>query len=134
MPHQSSPVRVPVDLIRLFFGPEPVSGAIARLCVTWFVLSGGWEADFSDRLQNLKWVRLASWVWPPMLWRVEGRFPPSATAVLLELQGLGLVTIGAREGSDVLVTVGKLYELPDKIVAELEALVHKREAGEEQAP
>jgi len=102
---------------------------IARLTVSWFVLTGGWEADFSDERANLIAVRMASWIWPPQLWRVEGRIPPTTTAVLLELQGLGLVKLGERMGGSIPVQVLKLYGLPDRILAELDALIAKRHAG-----
>jgi hypothetical protein len=143
MPQQSSPVRVPVDLLRLFFGPERVSGPIARLSVTWFVLTGGWEADFSDRLRNLRNTKLASWLWPPAIWRTEtGRVGPTTASVLMELQGLGLAKVRGREGNDMLVEVlrppGAGWLLPEKIEAELAAIAARppkaSRLGEEETP
>jgi hypothetical protein len=129
MPQHSSPVRVPVDLLRQFFGPERVPGAIARLSVTWFLLSGGWEADFGDRLQNLRRVKLASWLWPPAIWRSDGgRVGVTTASVLLELQGLNLARIHGREGNDMLVELVRPTEswlLPERIEAELAAIAAK---------
>jgi hypothetical protein len=136
MPHQSSPVRVPVDLLRLFFGPERVCAPIARLSVTWFLLAGGWEADFSDRFRNLRVTRLASWLWPPALWQLENpRVGPTATSVLLELQGLGIARVLGREGRDVLVELLRAPDacyLPDRIEAQLRELAARHQPGDAQ--
>jgi hypothetical protein len=140
MPHQSSPVRVPVDLLRQFFGPERVSGEIGRLTVTWFLLSGGWEARLDDdRLQSLRNVKLASWLWPPSIWRLmPGRCGITTTSVLLELQSLGLAKVIGREGNDVLVELLRPpggWLLPERIEAELEAIAKRqRPPSEDSSP
>lgn len=130
MPQQSSPVLVPVDLFRLFFGPGRVSGPVARLTVTWFILAGGWADDGASRREQLIRVRLASWLWPPALWRAEGRVPPTVTSVLLELQSLRLVDLGPRQGGDMPVTLRRHMSLPDSLLAEIDAIVARRERGE----
>jgi len=91
---QPKPVLVPVDLLRLFFDPARPSPEVARLAVTWFVLVGGWEADFSAREVNLTNTRQASALWPITRFRAWGSF--TTTSILLELQELGIVRIDRR--------------------------------------